>query len=295
MKTRNLMAVSCLTVAMFAPLTVVLSSSAPQVVFVTGDHEYSGEATMPLLARELEKNYGMKVTVLKAYPDQDSETDIPGLEALAKAVLAVFFLRWRQLPASQLAHIRAYLDSGKPVMGFRTSSHSFNYPKGHDLEQWNAFGSEAFGTPPGWGKEGHTHYGHESSTDVSIVSAAAWHPVLQGLTGPFHVRSWLYQVRPNWPPADAVCLLQGKAVNPNKPAQENPVAWTWKNKFGGRVFFTTLGHPEDFKVEAVQRLVINGIHWSLGLPVPDPWKGTFKLDAPYHGLKPVAVRPTVTK
>jgi type 1 glutamine amidotransferase len=98
-------------------------------------------------------------------------------------------------------------------------------------------------------------------------------------------------VKPKWPPVDAVELLQGKAVNPNKPAQENPVAWVWNNRFGGRVFFTTLGHPEDFKVEAVQRLVINGIHWSLALPIPNPWKGTFKLDAPYHGLKPAAVKP----
>jgi len=285
----------CLTIAVLAPRGVMLSSSIPQVVFVTGDHEYSGEETMPLLARELEKSYHMKATVLKAYPDQDSETNIPGLEALAKAELAVFFLRWRQLPASQVAHIKAYLDSGKPVMGFRTSSHAFNYPKGHELEQWNAFGAEAFGSPPGWGKDGHTHYGHESSTDVTVASAAAGHPVLRGVTGPFHVRSWLYQVRPNWPPAEAVWLLQGKAVNPNKPAQENPVAWTWKNKFGGRVFFTTLGHPEDFKVEAVQRLVINAVHWSLGLPVPNPWKGTFKLDAHYHGLKPPSVKLPVQK
>ena len=125
----------------------------------------------------------MKTTVLKAYPDQDAETNIPGLEALAKADLAVFFLRWRQLPASQVAHIQAYLDSGKPLMGFRTSSHAFNYPKGHALEQWNAFGAEAFGTPPGWGKEGHTHYGHESSTDVSVIPAAAEHPVLTGCHG----------------------------------------------------------------------------------------------------------------
>ena len=73
------------------------------------------------------------------------------------------------------------------------------------------------------------------------------------------------------------------------------MAWTWKNKFGGRVFFTTLGHPADFKVEAVQRLVINGIHWSLGLPIPNSWKGTFKLDAPYHGLQPASVKPAGQK
>jgi hypothetical protein len=145
----------CLTIAVLAPRGVMLSSSTPQVVFVTGDHEYSGEETMPLLARELEKNYHMKATVLKAYPDQDSETDIPGLEALAKADLAVFFLRWRQLPAPQVAHIKAYLDSGKPVMGFRTSRMP-NYP---DLIFiMDAFGAEALALQVG---RMHTHYGHE--------------------------------------------------------------------------------------------------------------------------------------
>src|SRR6185436_11024156 len=111
MKTQNVLATFCLMFAVLQTLSVIPSSSKPHVVFVTGDHEYSGEETMPLLAQELEKNYGMKATVLKAYPDQDSETDIPGLEALDQADLAVFFLRWRQLPASQVAHIRAYLDS----------------------------------------------------------------------------------------------------------------------------------------------------------------------------------------
>jgi hypothetical protein len=32
-------------------------SKKPVVVFVTGDHEYSSEATMPLLAKELEKTF----------------------------------------------------------------------------------------------------------------------------------------------------------------------------------------------------------------------------------------------
>jgi hypothetical protein len=53
----------------------------PLVVFVTGDHEYSGEETLPIIAAELEKNYGMKTIVLKAYPDHNSEKNIPGLEA----------------------------------------------------------------------------------------------------------------------------------------------------------------------------------------------------------------------
>ena len=257
----------------------------PHVVFVTGDHEYGGEETMPLLAAELEKNYALKATVLKAFPDQNAEENIPGLEALASADLAVFFLRWRRLPAEQVAHIEAYVKSGKPVMGFRTTSHSFKYPEGHPLEQWNAWAADTFGAPPGWGSDGHSHYGHMSSTDVTVIDAAADHPILKGVAKAFHVRSWVYHVLPKWPPADATRLLMGKAIDPRIPAIDNPIAWTWTNKHGARAFFTTLGHPEDFAVESAERVVVNAVHWCLGLHVPDPWKGPFKMASPYQGMR----------
>jgi type 1 glutamine amidotransferase len=261
-----------------------IQDNKPLVVFVAGDHEYSGEQTLPLLAKELEKRYGLRTLVLKSAPDQNGEKDIPGLEALEKADLAVFFLRWRLLPKEQVEKIRAYLDSGRPVMGFRTSTHAFNYPAGHELKEWNAFGKFALGAPPGWGREGHTHYGHNSSTDVSVIPEAAKHPTLTGVDKAFHVRSWLYHVLPNYPPPDATRLLSGHAVEPDKPAIDNPVAWTWKTKAGGRVFTTTMGHPEDFGVEAFQRLVVNGIHWALGLPVPKAWAGRMPIDVPYRGM-----------
>ncbi len=84
-------------------------SKKPLIVFVTGDHEYSGEATLPIVAAELEKNYGFRTIVLKAYPDHNAEENIPGLEALKDADLAVFFLRWRKLPADQVQLIEDYL------------------------------------------------------------------------------------------------------------------------------------------------------------------------------------------
>ncbi len=262
-----------------------LLSAAPKkhVVFVCGDHEYSGEQTLPLLAAELEKNYGLKTTVLKSAPDQNGETDIPGLEVLKSADLAVFYLRWRRLPAEQLAHIEAYVSSGKPLFGFRTTSHSFNYPKDSPLVEWNRWAAGAFGAPPGWGADGHTHFGHLASTDVYQIPDAKNHPVLKGVDAKFHVRSWLYRVLPKWPAPDATRLLMGKAIDPNKPAEDNPVAWTWKNSHGGRVFFTTLGHPEDFSVEPFQRLTVNAIHWCLGLE-PPRWKGRVAIDVPYRGM-----------
>ena len=262
-----------------------IAQQRPLVVFVCGDHEYSGEHTLPLIAKELEKNYNIGTKVLSAYPNQNAEGNIPGLEILEKADLAVFFLRWRQLPAEQIAHIEKYLKSGKPVMGFRTSTHAFNYPKGHSLEQWNAFGELALNAPPGWGgKAAHTHYGHESSTDVSIIAAQKKHPILRGVSPAFHVSSWLYRVLPSYPTSGSTWLLMGKAINPDKAAIDNPVAWIGTNSYGAKVFTTTLGHPADFGVEAFQRLIINAIHYQLGKKVPKKWKGKLAIDVPYRGI-----------
>lgn len=272
----------CLSAALSA------ASQRPHVVFVTGDHEYSSEATMPLVAAALAKSYGLRTTVLQAHPDENAETDIPGLAALAEADLAVLYLRWRRLPAEQVEHLRRYLDAGKPVVAFRTTTHAFNYPPGHELEKWNAMAVDYLGGPPGWGK-GHYHYGHKSSTDVTINPAAAKDPILTGVAPSFHVRSWLYHVLPNYPPADAKRLLIGRAVDSErKDAIENPVAWTWRNRGGGRVFVTTLGHPEDFQVEAFQRLVVNGIHWALGKPAPKRWAGKINVNVQYHGIRKTA-------
>ena len=255
-------------------------------MFVTGDHEYSGEETLPIIAAELEKNYGMRTIVLKAYPDHNSEKNIPGLEALKDADLAVFYLRWRQLPKEQLALIEEYLKKGKPVMGFRTSTHAFNFPKDHESVKWNAFGEFALNSPPGWGgKAAHTHYGHNSTTDVTIIPEQAKNPLLTGVALAFHVSSWLYRVLPDYPVKGSTWLLMGKSVNPDKAAIDNPVAWTGTNSFGGKVFMTTLGHPEDFRQEGFQRLVINAIHWGVGKKIPDPWKGKMDIQVPYREPK----------
>jgi type 1 glutamine amidotransferase len=278
--------------SLMAALTILLggtllAENKPHVVFVIGDHEYSSEAVLPVIARELEKNYGMRTTLLFSEPDHKAEKNIPGLEALETADLAVFYLRWRQLPKEQVLHIQNFLEAGKGgIVGFRTTTHAFNYPRGHELEHWNAFGEFALGSPPGWGRAGHTHYGAKSSTDVTIAPENAGHSILKGVDKEFHVRSWLYHVVPQYPPKDATVLLMGEAVNTDHSSPvPNPVAWTWKTKQGARVFTTTLGHPEDFKVESMQRLTINGIHWALGKEVPDRWAGKMNIEVRYgqHG------------
>jgi len=282
---KTILLLSFVLLGAFGHQATAQTKKHPLIVFVTGDHEYSGEFTLPLIAAELEKNYGFRTKVLKAYPNQNAEKDIPGLEALHEADLAVFYLRWRQLPPEQLEHIDKYLKSGKPVMGFRTTTHAFNFSTGDASERWNAFGEFALNAPPGWGgKAAHTHYGHESSTDVSVIEKALNHPILTGVAPNFHVRSWLYRVLPDYPTKGSEWLLMGKSVNPDKAAIENPVAWTGTNSFGAKIFTTTMGHPEDFQIEAFQRLVINAIHWELGKKVPKNWKGKIDINVPYRGM-----------
>jgi type 1 glutamine amidotransferase len=45
------------------------------------------------------------------------------------------------------------------------------------------------------------------------------------------------------------------------------VAWTHEyGQKNARVFYTSLGHPDDFKEPAFRKLLLNGIVWALGPP-----------------------------
>ncbi|MDQ0877363.1 type 1 glutamine amidotransferase [Paenibacillus sp. V4I3] len=232
------------------------------IVFIAAEVEYDSEHSLSEIAREAQR-LGARTTLLTAYPSPANPANIPGLEVLADADLAVFFIRYRTLPEEQFRHIRDYIERGKPIIGFRTSTHGFLYPKGHPLEIWNKkFGIDVLGAP--WIK----HYAYTSGTDVFVEPGARLDPILNGVPDKFHVRSWLYVVLP-YPPKGSKILLWGQSVDPEfKPepgAEINPVAWTWSNYAGGRTFMTTMGHPEDFQVPAFRKLVMNAIYWALGV------------------------------
>ena len=101
------------------------------IVFLAGDHEYRSEESLPALARILAKHHGFKCTVLFNIDPDTGEivagtpSNMPGLEALATADLAVVFLRFQDLPDEQMKHIDQYLERGGPVVGMRTATHAF--------------------------------------------------------------------------------------------------------------------------------------------------------------------------
>lgn len=250
--------------------TAVAAQNAPLVAFITGDDEYRSEHSMPMIGRILETHHGLRTAVAFAKPTPQTVTHIEGLETLERADLAVFFLRWRQLPPEQIKRILAYVESGKPMVGLRTTTHSFKYPAGSPYEKWNdGFGRDLFGQK--WFR----HHGHRSSTDVRALPGQAGHPILRGVAPEFHVRSWLYEVTPL--AGENVPLLEGRAVNPEgRDVSPQPVAWTRRHQ-NSRVFFTTLGHSHDFTLEPVRRLLVNGILWSLNRDVP---AGGARVDVP---------------
>lgn len=259
-----------------------LDSEVPHVVFVTGDEEYRSEESMPMLAKILKRDYDFEVTVRYAL-DDDGIIDpnrldhIPGLEVLEDADLMVLFTRFRALPDSQLQHILAYAESGRPMVGFRTATHAFRYEedttKTYLNEDWPA---DVFG------QHWITHHGHFDDganplTEVTLVEGQQPHPILRGVE-PFQAYSWLYHVEGGGDQlsGDSEPLLQGRALRSNHQEAgrlerfplTQPVAWT-KTYTGdsgtpSRVFFTTLGHPYDFEQPSMRRLALNGILWALG-------------------------------
>jgi type 1 glutamine amidotransferase len=264
---------ACLLTAMAAKAAADDAAKGPHVVFVTGDDEYRSEISMPMIARILERRHGFRCSIARAVDPATGKanpkfkTNIEGLDALKTADLAVIFVRFRALPDDQLKRILDYVDSGRPVVGLRTATHSFLYPSGDPRSRWNdGFGIEVFG------QKWITHHGHSSRTDVSVIEEAKDHPILRGVPSSFECASWLYHVAPLV--GDCRPLLEGKSIASEKKGKDlerypprQPVAWTKSHK-GGRVFFTTLGHPKDFEQPAMRRLLVNGIIWALGREVP---------------------------
>lgn len=261
------------------PESVASDSGKPHAVFVVGTRHYNPGGTLPQLAQQLERT-GFRTTLVQSADNPErNPKGLPGLEALETADVAVFFLRFLTLPNEQLKQITDYVTSGKPVVGFRTSSHAFAYPKHHPHAKWNdAFGRDVLGTK---------YYIHlQGTTAVTPVPEGRDHSILNGTrwTKPRTAAGTLYLADL---PDDANVLLQGTGHSKKTGEVRNQfgthklqatmtqdVAWTWTNKFGGRVFATTLGHPDTFGDRQFVRLMINGICWAAGRSVPSDFRAT---------------------
>ena len=95
--------------------------------------------------------------------------------------------------------------------------------------------------------------------DVAEVrDGAEDHPILKGVDVDELVgQGSLYKVSPL---ADSATPLLTGTIPGQSP---EPVAWTNQNRYGGRTFYTSLGHVGDFEQPAFNRLLKNGIDWAV--------------------------------
>jgi nicotinamidase-related amidase/type 1 glutamine amidotransferase len=233
----------------------------PRVVFISAESEYGAAETLPEFANELKTRYGLYCEILQGSLKKKGRDrhELAGLEALAHADLAVVFARRRALRPEQMQYLRDYLGRGKPLMGLRTASHAFDTrgsaPAGYD--EWPKLDPEVLGG------NYHGHHGSGPKCAVTAAGGSAGHPILAGVKLPFTSDGSLYEVRPL--AESAKPLLIGTI-----PDQEpEPAAWTNVYK-KSRVFYTSLGHPDDFKIPAFRQLLLNATFWALDKPVPKP-------------------------
>jgi type 1 glutamine amidotransferase len=234
----------------------------PRVEMVIGGKEYNADESMPNFAHLLRDEHGCYVDEHLGRGEGASYS-IPGLDALAKADVAMLFLRRRALLPAELQQVKDYLAAGKSLIAIRTASHGFDQgdkaPVG--FAQWPLFDKEVLGC------DYHGHTAQEQGTEVSISAAAKSHPILAGLDPTWHANGGLYNSLPLDPAATV--LLTGVIKQPDGTfSAAEPVAWTrdYKASSGktSRIFYTSLGPREDFAQANFQKLLVGAVKWGAG-------------------------------
>ena len=230
------------------------------VVAIIGDDEYKTEVSLPAFAKTDLEPLGLEVTIIHA--DEKDKNQFPGLrEAVAKADVILVSARRRTPPKEQLDAIRAHVAAGKAVVGIRTASHAFSLRGKTDndvvarrgLDAWLTFDPEVLGG-------NYTgHHGNGPKTAISVADGAKDHPILRGIDVAQLVGNGsLYKVSPLATSAAPILIgaIDGQSAE--------PVAWT--NIAGekkSRVFYTSLGHIDDFANPHFRKLLTNGLLWTI--------------------------------
>lgn len=232
------------------------ADNRPRAVLAIAEREYDTWETVPKFGRDsLGNPCGFSVSEVYGKPEEDRNL-VPGFAAeIAAADLVFVSIRRRALPVAELDALRKHLAAGKPLMAIRTSSHAFDtkgkHPDGH--AEWPEFDHDVIGG-------NYTgHHGNGPITTVTIVPNAHEHSVLKGLPASFTTKGSLYKTSPL--AKRAIPLLMGR-IEGQEP---EPIAWV--HTYGeARVFYTALGHVDDFEGEnpPIVKLLKNAAMWCMG-------------------------------
>ena len=230
-----------------------VDAEQPHIVFLIAEKEYQTEKTLPNFCKQYVRD-GKSSFV---YADPHEPNKLIGSEAVDTADLLFVSVRRRTLPPQQLNRIRQYVQSGKPVIGIRTASHAFclrNKEPEDGFAEWPEFDSTVFGG------NYTNHYKNSLIATIQRVNPSSTSAgfLLSGIKElPVKSGGSLYCVSPLEEKADV--MLEG-VVEGHAP---EPVAWTFRRADGGKSFYTSLGHVDDFRGPVLPRLLSNAIGWCL--------------------------------
>ncbi|MBZ5856432.1 isochorismatase family protein [Flavihumibacter profundi] len=247
------------------------NDSRKVIAFITAENEYRTNQRFPEFGHELmlTRNVTCEYAVGLPIAEGAGVHNIENLQILEDADLVITCIRRRALEPEKMQLVKDYMNSGKPLLAIRTSSHAFdakgnvsrsgggvvasNVPVSDQLAQWPEFDKEVLGG----NYQG--HYGHlQKGTAITIVPGMESHPLLKGVDSlGFVSPSWLYINRP-LRGENMQVLLQGTI--PNEPVQ--PVLWV-NNREKGKVVYTSLGHWDDWKIESYKNLMVNAVDYLL--------------------------------
>lgn len=264
------------------------ADTRPHVAILLGEEEYQTATTLPKFAAE---HLGQQYRVSLLFLDEKTKTSFPGLEAVKDADVLFVSARRRPLIPAQMELIKSYVAAGKPVIGIRTASHAFhlrNQPAPAGLSDWPTLDADVFGGSYS------NHHGHNLKSTVWPLAEAKDHPILKGIPqAEFTGGGGLYQTSPLKPGATE--LIRGKVAGVD---QQEPVAWTFTRKDGGKSFYTSLGHIDDFQRPEFVALLQNAIAWAAdsgkqkaeGQTKTDSGWRTLKVPGTWNDLDPQRLR-----
>ena len=223
------------------------------IVFLISEDpdNYEAHITIPVFAEMLREKMGYDVTVLLGSGSRGAYT-YPNFEVVPEADLLVVFARRIALPHEQMSTLKNYLKEGKPLVGIRTANHAFTARDKIEegFEDWPAFVADILGC------ENRGYGPVEPGINVSVNPEALNNAILKDSPKEWHSNGNVYLVKPLLD-TTANVLLTGKANDITEP-----IAWT-RMAGKSRVFYTSLGYPEDFKSEAFTNMLINAMKWAL--------------------------------
>ncbi|TWT98303.1 ThuA domain-containing protein [Stieleria varia] len=225
----------------------------PHVVIMVAEREYQTDESLTAFAKQHLAS-GYRVSILRAADDDRNR--FVGAEAIDSADVLIISVRRRTLPAEQLDKVRRHVAEGKPVIGIRTANHAFclrNEDPPADRAAWPEFDKEVFAGSYT------NHYGKDLKTTLQVVPTAASHPILAGIDSnkTYDAGGSLYKVAPLG--ENTTTLMSGTVTE--KPTE--PIAWTHTRSDGGKSFYTSLGHVDDFAGPVLPRMLKNAIQWGL--------------------------------